>query len=164
MITYKLLRIKNNKLYPLYVLANKEIVPGKWLNAEVGELKDATHVKSRLGALSLRPGFHSTEIPFTDWIGKKGKDGKLYQRPDTVWCECEVKGTQLQVTERFGLRTIPDGWYYFRTQVKQIFPWIISGKIKINRILTQSEVEEICRTHGIKAQPVYTKSFSEGSD
>ena len=45
MITYKLFRTKNNKLYPLYVNANKETVIGEWLNAEVGEKKDDTHVK-----------------------------------------------------------------------------------------------------------------------
>ena len=126
---------------------------GEWINAKVGELKDETHVKSSLGALSLRPGFHSCEVPFTDWIGKKGEDGKLYQRQDTVWCECEVLGNQLNITERYGLRTIPDGWYYFKTKPKQIFPWIISDKIKINRILSDEEDLNIFEKNGVKAQP-----------
>ena len=153
MVTYKLFRIKNEKLYPMFVYATEEMPLGEWINAKVGELKDETHVKSRLGALSLRPGFHSCEVPFTDWIGKKGEDGKLYQRQDTVWCECEVLGNQLNITERYGLRTIPDGWYYFKTKPKQIFPWIISDKIKINRILSDEEVQNICEKNGVKAQP-----------
>ena len=155
MTTYKLFRIKNNKLYPMFVYANEEMPLGIWLDAKVGELKDETHVKSRLGALSLRPGFHSCEVPFTDWIGKRGKDGRLYQRPDTVWCECEIEGDQLDVSDRYGLRTIPDGWYYFKTRAKQPFPWIISKRIKVNRILTQQEVDELCLDNGVTAQEAY---------
>ena len=87
MVTYKLFRLKGGKLYPLFVDTKQEMPLGEWLEAKVGELADASHVKSRLGPLSLRPGFHSTEVPFTDWIGKREGD-RLVQRPDTVWCEC----------------------------------------------------------------------------
>jgi hypothetical protein len=139
----------------MFVCANEELPMGCWIDAKVGELKDETHVKSRLGALALRPGFHSCEVPFTDWIGKRGKDGKLYQRTNTVWCECEVEGGQIIVSERYGLRTIPDGWYYFKTRAKQPFPWVISNKIKINRILNQSEVEVLCSANGVVAQPLF---------
>ena len=96
MVTYKLFRLKGGKLYPLFVDTKQEMPPGEWLEAKVGELADASHVKSRLGPLSLRPGFHSTEVPFTDWIGKREGD-RLVQRPDTVWCECKVTGEEEQV-------------------------------------------------------------------
>lgn len=155
MITYKLFRIKKDKLYPLFVDSTNELSTGIWLTAKVGELVDATHVKSRLGSLALRPGFHSTRVPFTDWIGKKGKDGKLYQKPDTVWCECEVDGDEVLVNQRNGLRTIPDGWYYFKTKAKQPFPWIISNRIFIKRVLTHDEVEQICVENGTHAQPLF---------
>ena len=155
MTTYKLLRIREGKLYPLYVEHKREMPVGVWLEARVGELEDETHVKSRGGSpLSLRPGFHSTLIPFTDWIGKKGKDGRLYQRKGTVWCECKVRGERQIVTARNGLRTIPSGWYYFKTNAKQKDPWIISDSILIKRILTRGEVEEICRAKGLTAQPM----------
>ena len=152
MITYKLFRVKGTKLYPLYVNANKPTPIGRWINAEVGEKKDETHVKSKLGALSLRPGWHSTTIPFTDWIGERQADGTLAQKKDTVWCECEVEGNQIKVTNRYGLREIPNGWYFFKTNSKQKEPWIISNKIKINRILSNDEVAEICRVNGIEPQ------------
>lgn len=154
MKTYKLFRNKNGKLYPLYVKRNEETPVGKWIKAECGDLADDTHVKSSLGALSLRPGWHSTKIPFTDWIGKKMPDGTLAQKPDTVWCECEVRGNELEVKEKRGLRTIPLGYYFFRTNSKQKDPWIISGEIRINKVLRNEEVAEICRRNGIEPQPV----------
>lgn len=154
MKTYKLFRIKDGKLYPLYVEANKEMKIGKWLSASVGEKVDETHVKAKGcgGKLSLRPGFHSTEIPFTNWIGKKMEDGTLAQRVDTVWCECEVDGKQIEVKEKNGLRELPNGWYYFKTNSKQERPWIISDKIYINKILSNDEVKEICNSFGIEPQ------------
>lgn len=151
MTTYKLFRIKSGKLYPLFVFASKEMVLGEWLEAEIGELADEAHVKSKLGPLSLRPGFHSTEVPFTDWIGKKVGD-KLVQRKDTVWCECEVEGKEESVVGRYGLRTIPCDWYYYKTKPNQPFPWVISNRIKIRRILSYEEVQNICAANGVVAQ------------
>lgn len=155
MTTYKLFRIREGRLFPLYVEHTREMEIGVWLDARVGELADATHVKSRgSGKLSLRPGFHSTKIPFTDWIGKKGQDGRLYQRKDTVWCECEVEGNVETVVGRNGLRRLPRDWYYFKTNSRQQYAWIISNRILIKRILTRSEVEAICKAHGLSAQPM----------
>ena len=155
MITYKLFRVKNGKLYPLYVEADKEQKIGKWLRSECGELKDDTHVKAKGcgGSLSLRSGYHSTIVPYTDWIGQKMPDGTLVQRIDTVWCECEVKGTEVDCTNKNGFRRVPKGkWYYFRTNAKQKDPWIISDYLRINKILTREEVEEICEANGLVAQ------------
>ena len=39
-IGYKLFRTKNGKLYPLYVLANKETPVGEWIEAECGEMSE----------------------------------------------------------------------------------------------------------------------------
>ena len=155
MKTYKLFRIKDNKLFPLYVEANREMQIGKWLRAECGEKKDETHVKASGcgGALSLRPGFHSTHIPFTDWIGQKMPDGTLAQRPNTVWCECEVKGEEIKCRNRYGFRELQrDKWYYFRTNSKQKDPCIISDWLRINKILNREEVEKICKVNGVVAQ------------
>lgn len=154
MITYKLFRTKDGMLYPLYVLANKPIPMNERIQAEIGELADETHVKAKGcgGKLSLRPGFHSCNVPFTDWIGKKADDGTLIQRADTVWCECEVTGTEQIVTERNGLRCLPNDWYRFKTNMKQKDPWIISNNIKITKVLTDAEVDIICKANGIVAQ------------
>lgn len=153
MKTYKLFRVKNGKLYPLFVEADREMPIGQWLEAGIGEKVDETHVKSKLGPLSLRPGFHSCTVPFTDWIGKR-EDGRLVQRKDTVWCECVVEGEEIVPLSRHGLRTVPQGFYYFRISPRQPFPWIISNRIFIVRILPQAEVEQICRESGVVPQPV----------
>ena len=155
MKVYKMFRInKSGELLPLYVQAKRVMPLGKWLLAEVGELVDATHVKASGcgGKLSLRPGFHSARIPVATWIGKRDEDGTLIQRKDTVWCECLVRGKQLYVKERYGLRTLPDGWYYYKTNSKQEEPWIISKEMKIIRVLSDAEVDEICRGFGVEPQ------------
>lgn len=161
MTTYKLFRIREGHLFPLYVEHGREMVIGKWLEAGIGERLDETHVKGRCGPLSLRPGFHSTRIPFADWIGKRGPDGRLYQRRDTVWCECEVEGREQLVTDRNGLRTLPSDWYFFRTNARQIEPWIISNRILIRRILPRVEVEAICKAHGLTAQPMEGEHYGK---
>ena len=138
-------------MYPFFVETGREMKMGIWLEAGVGELVDPTHVKSKLGPLALRPGFHSTEVPFTDWIGKR-QGGVLVQRKGTIWCECEVDGQQENPSERYGKRTLPEDWYYFRTKPNQPFPWIISNRIKIMRVLDHAEVEAVCQAHGIVAQ------------
>ena len=157
MTTYKLFRLRDGRLYPLFVDTKREMALGQWLKAKIGELADESHVKSRLGPLALRPGFHSTQVPFTDWIGKRGADGNLYQRPDTVWCECRVEGEQVFPEGKSGMRSLPEGWYFYRTKPNQPFPWIISDRILICRILKQDEVEAFCRKAGVKAQPLWAE-------
>lgn len=156
MTTYKLFRVRNGKLFPLYVEASREMPVGEWLQAGIGALVDETHVKASGcgGKLSLRPGFHSTLVPWTNWIGKKMPNGTLAQREDTVWCKCIVRGKEHNVTERNGSRKLLRGWYKFRTNAKQKDPWIISDELKIVRVLSRKEVETICRKHGIEAQEV----------
>ena len=152
MKTYKLLKIRNGKLYPLYVEMKRELPMHTMLEAGIGELVDENHVKSRLGALALRPGFHSTIVPFTDWIGKR-VDGRLVQRRDTVWCECRVYG-QKEIVGRHGKKELPCDWYEFKTRPNQPFPWIISNNLWIERILSPTEVSDICRAFHVEPQPL----------
>ena len=52
---YKLLRIRNGKLYPLYVNTEEETPIGVWLKAKPGERTKNGKVKSKLGPLAFRP-------------------------------------------------------------------------------------------------------------
>ena len=141
MITYKLVRCRRGLYYPLFVETDRSMPLGTWLDAQIGELLDPTHVRS-------------CTVPFTDWIGKKSPDGRLLQRRDTAWLECEVEGEEQIVTDRRGLRSLPHGWYRYKTRPGQPFPWIISDRIRLVRPLEQAEVESICTAHGVKAQPL----------
>ena len=75
MKAYKLFRIKDGSLYPLYVFANEALPMGEWLNAKAGEQNDQGKVKSKIGALSYRAGFHACEYPVATHIGGKSKAG-----------------------------------------------------------------------------------------
>ena len=155
MKTYKLFKTKNGKLYPLYVEAQREMPIGQWLKSRVGKKVDDKHVKASGcgGSLRLRSGFHSTKIPFTDWIGKKLDDGTLIQRKNTVWCECEVEGVEIEPKTYNGYDVIPDGtYYYYKTNSRQKSPWVISDKIKINKVLNENEVAFICTQNGVVPQ------------
>ena len=155
MKVYKLFRLKKGRLYPLYVNAKEFIEIGKWLKSKPGELVDETHVKASGcgGKLALRSGWHSTDIPFTDWIGERQDDGSLAQRKDCVWAECEIKGTEIESRTKDGHRIVPsDSYYYFKTNTKQERPWVISDWIEVIRVLSNDEVANICRANEIEPQ------------
>ena len=63
-IAYKLFRVKKSepgKIFPLYVLADKETPMGIWLEAESGIRTEDGKVKSKLGKLAYRPGWHLSD-------------------------------------------------------------------------------------------------------
>jgi len=50
------------------------------------------------------------------------------------------------------IKHIPwDGYYKFRTNTNGDI-WIIAGNIKVNRVLSNEEVNKICRGNGIVPQ------------
>ena len=164
---YKMFRLVDDKLYPLYVLADKETVIGEWLNAEIGPMVEEK-VKSKLGKLAFRPGWHIALIPNSPWIGKKDKNGELIRRKDNVWCEveyCVDKNYQPEAREsgwragrwaakRAYLKHIPVGGFYKYKTNTNGDEWIISGEIKVNRILSNEEVNQICLENGVIPQRV----------
>lgn len=170
MKAYKLFRIKNGNLYPLYIYANESLPINKWIEAKVGEISpDGNHVKSKgLGNLALRPGFHLVSLPFADHIGKRQEDGTLAQSNDTVWCEVEYSDSidyteQVKVYKKDGtvnhvkscMKEIPvNGYYVYKTNPNAKCDWLIAGSIKINRILSNEEVENICSENGLVAQKI----------
>ena len=104
---------------------------------------------------------------------KNKKDGNTYPMNlfpyNFVWAECEVaadhdyqldamalgvnkKGSFIRT--QAGLPYVPtDGYYKYRTNADpNTAPWIISGAIKVNRILDDAEVAEICAQHGVTPQ------------
>lgn len=163
MKAYKLFKVKKGKLYPLYI--NIEEVPlNVELPASTGTLKSNGKVKSKLGDLAYRPGWHCCEFPLADHIGTRQPDGTLYQSKDTVWCEVEIsdkidyteiaKGVSNIKREQY-LKYIPkDGYYWYQTNPNAKVRWLICGSIKVTKIMTNDEVVRICNDNGITPQPV----------
>lgn len=164
MKVYKLFKIRKGKLYPLYINTTEETPLNIEIPASTGILKSNGKVKSKLGDLAYRPGWHCCEIPLADHIGTRQTNGDLYQSIDSVWCEVEIpdkinyteiaKGVSKNPRDQY-LKYIPkDGYYWYQTNPNARVRWLISGSIKVLRILTNDEVRGICKKHGLEAQPI----------
>ena len=160
---YKLFKLKNGELHPLYIHTKQVIPLGVHLAAGEGEKTPDGKVKSALGKLAYRPGWHLTELPLADHIGKKTDHG-LIQRKDSVWCEVEYDDTvdyneearAASTQKKYQcLKKVPvDGYYWYSTNPRAKVRWLISGGINVTRILSNTEVAEICRAHGLAPQEV----------
>ncbi len=175
---YKVFRVKNGKLYPPMV-ANPggEATPvGVWLNADVGERAPDSktgraQVKGKGGmSLSFRPGGHLGDIPRASQFDRKNPETGVKELfpSDFVWAECDCaadvdyqdEAMSYGYTEKgkfrhsyAGLPRVPEnGYYKYRTNPRpDTVPWIITGAIKVNRILSDTEVEQILKENGVEA-------------
>jgi hypothetical protein len=172
---YKLFRVHPDhpgKLFPLFVDANTPVEMNKWVDAKEGEMKDGK-VKSKIGALAYRPGWHAGDLPIATHIGEKS-DPKLTapdRRPaNHAWAEVEMpndvdwqaeanrRGTNAQgklvpvkahITDQ-----IPKGGHYrYKTNPNMTGNWLIGGSMKVNKVLTDKEVERINRNAGTSDLP-----------
>lgn len=173
-IGYKLFRVKKGnpgKLFPLFVLADEPMEMGVWMEARSGEkIEDGRNikVKSKLGPLKYRPGFHITEIPYASHIGIKENNVIKYMKNETIWCEVAFSDTidytevvrQHAYNEKTGkvnyrdacLDCVPkNGFYYYKTSPVMFRSWIITDQMKILRVLEDDEVTEICKRNGCDA-------------
>ena len=170
---YKLFKIKGgdtSKLYPLFVNANKPVEVGEWIPAEIGPVTKEGKVKSKLGSLAFRPGWHSGELPVATHIGEGGKPPK-YRRADEVWAEIEVPADvdwQAEANSRARVKRdgaidvktahitdgIPEGGFYkYKTNPNMYESWVISGAIKVNKVLADAEVSSINQSAGTSDLP-----------
>ena len=146
---------------------------GVWLNAEAapisGESKTGRpQVKAGgkgtqggSGQLAYRLGWHLGEIPYALQFNRKDENGDRTLFPkDFVWAEVEYaadvnyqqEAEKEGVTENgkyrhsyAGLKHLPtDGYYRYRTNPNpETGPWIITGAMKVNRVLTNEEVDDL---------------------
>ena len=171
MIGYKLFRVKRSapgQLFPLYVLSDQPVPLGEWLPAQEGPRKENGKVRSRIGDLAFRPGWHLSDLPLAIHIGIK-EDGVIrYMHDDEVWCECEYSDAvdYQPVADQQGMRAgvfhprnamlteIPvDGFYRYKTSPQMLGNWIIAGSMKVLRVLPDEEVAGICRAAGYDPLP-----------
>lgn len=162
-IGYKLFRVlktQPGKIFPLYVNATEDIPIGEWVNAKEGQRTDNGKVKSKLGPLKFRPGFHINDVaPYVSHIGKKINGKIVFMRPDTVWAEVEYCIDHDYCDEakangywnnvfyhvKADLDYVPvNGFYRYKTNPTMTGEWIIAGEMKVNRILNDDEVKRLC--------------------
>jgi len=184
---YKLFKTKANKpdeLFPLFVNANKSVPIGEWVNAEVGPVAASGKVKSKLGELAYRPGWHAGDLPVATHIGGKSAPelkAPDYRRPDEVWAEVEMPADvdwQEIANQRARLNkagkpilstahitdAIPEGGFYrYKTSPNMEGNWLIGGGMKVNRVLTDEEVMAINEAAGVADLPRFTK-FDEKAE
>ena len=169
---YKLFRQKDEELYPLFVNNDKPVPMGEWLSAESGALTDRGQVKSSIGPLAYRPGWHAGDSPRATHIGGKAKErgrtpSKPNYRPDSqVWAEVEMPGqvdwqsvadsrAQMTKSGKPLARTahitdqVPYGGHYrYKTNPNMDGSWLIGGDMKVNRVLEDAEVRDLNRQTG----------------
>lgn len=171
---YKLFRIKKTepgKIFPLFVDADNETPIGEWVDAKCGEQTDKGKVKSKLGELCFRPGWHlSADMPYVQHIGVKGSSGEIeFLNPNHVWCEVEysteinyqdvanqngINKNGILIPKNAFLTYVPkNGYYKYKTNPNMYGEWIIAGAIKVTRVLSDEEVKQICNEHGVEPLP-----------
>jgi hypothetical protein len=182
---YKLFRVHPEhpgKLFPLFVDSNSPVEMNKWVDAKEGEMK-GNKVKSKIGDLAYRPGWHAGDLPIATHIGEKS-DPKLTapdRRPaNHAWAEVEMPDDvdwQSEATKR-GTNAegkvvpvkahitdqIPKGGHYrYKTNPNMTGNWLIGGSMKVNKVLTDAEVARINKSAGMsdlpRAEPFKKKSF-----
>ncbi len=131
------------------------------------------------GSLSYRPGWHLGEIPYAVQFNRKDPvtGEKTLFPADFVWAEVEYAMDEDYQEEAMsygytengkfrhsyaGLPRLPkDGFYRYRTNPNPATdPWIITGAMKVNRILSNEEVDAIVRAAGREPQRREGERFS----
>ena len=121
------------------------------------------------GSLAFRPGWHLGDLPMaTQFARKNPETGKKELFPaDFVWAECEYamdhdyqeEAMSYGYTENgkfrhsyAGLPRLPeDGYYRYRTNPNpDTVPWVITGAMRVKRILTDAETDQILRDAGVE--------------
>ena len=182
---YKLFRVDQRqpgKLFPLFVHANQPVELDKWHEAQIGEMT-GDKVKSKIGPLAFRPGWHAGDLPIATHIGEKS-DSSL-TAPDTrpanhVWAEVEMpddvdwqsvanergtnaKGRVVPVKAHITDQIPAGGHYRYKTNSNMTGNWLIGGAMKVNKVLNDKEVKAINKAAGVsdlpRAQPFSAKKF-----
>lgn len=173
---YKLFRMDKRKpgqIFPLFVDANTPVPVGTWLDADEGEMK-GDKVKSKIGPLAYRPGWHAGDVPVATHIGSKS-EGSL-TAPDLrsdnhVWAEVEMAadvdwqtvadsrarrnkaGDVIANTAHITDQLPKDGFYRYKTNANMTGSWLIGGAMRVTRLLGDAEVEAINAEAGVADLP-----------
>ena len=179
-IGYKVFVLKDGKLYPPMVAnPNGAATPvGVWLDADAapiaGESKTGRpQVKQGgSGKLAYRPGWHLGVVPYAIQFNRKDAEGNKTLFPKNyVFAEVEyaadvdyqeeARQEGINPSGKYqhslaGLKHLPtDGYYMYRTNPNpETDPWMITGAMKVNRILTRAEQADLVSNAGREPQQI----------
>ena len=129
------------------------------------------------GTLSYRPGWHLGDIPRASQFDRTNKETGEKEFPkDFVWAVCDYvmdvdyqpesdeqgymrmgKDGKPYRSDKYqhslaGLPKLPkDGYYKYRTNPRpDTVPWVITGAIRVNKLLSDAEVNNILQSKGIE--------------
>lgn len=124
------------------------------------------------GKLAYRPGWHLGIVPYAIQFNRKDADGNKTLFPKNfVFAEVEyaadidyqeeARQEGINPSGKYqhslaGLKHLPtDGYYMYRTNPNpETDPWVITGAMKVNRILTRAEQAELVKNAGREPQQI----------
>lgn len=124
------------------------------------------------GKLAYRPGWHLGVIPYAIQFNRKDAEGNKTLFPKNfVFAEVEyaadkdyqdeahaegINGNGKYQHSLAGLKHLPtDGYYMYRTNPNpDTDPWVITGAMKVNRLLTRAEQADIVKKAGREPQKI----------
>lgn len=124
------------------------------------------------GKLAYRPGWHLGVVPYAIQFNRKDADGNKTLFPKNfVFAEVEyaadvdyqeeARQEGINTSGKYqhslaGLKHLPtDGYYMYRTNPNpETDPWVITGAMKVNRILTRAEQAELVKNAGREPQQI----------
>ena len=124
------------------------------------------------GKLAYRPGWHLGVIPYAIQFNRKDAEGNKTLFPkNVVFAEVEYAADKDYQDEAHaeginsngkyqhslaGLKHLPtDGYYMYRTNPNpETDPWVITGAMKVNRILTRAEQADLVSKAGREPQQI----------
>lgn len=124
------------------------------------------------GKLAYRPGWHIGVVPYAIQFNRKDAEGNKTLFPKNfVFAEVEyaadvdyqdeARQEGINPSGKYqhslaGLKHLPtDGYYMYRTNPNpETDPWVITGAMKVNRILTRAEQAELVKKAGREPQQI----------
>lgn len=124
------------------------------------------------GKLAYRPGWHLGVVPYAIQFNRKDAEGNKTLFPKNfVFAEVEyaadvdyqeeARQEGINLSGKYqhslaGLKHLPtDGYYMYRTNPNpETDPWVITGAMKVNRILTRTEQAELVKNAGREPQQI----------
>ena len=124
------------------------------------------------GKLAYRPGWHLGVVPYAIQFNRKDADGNKTLFPKNfvfadveyaadVDYQEEARQEGINPSGKYqhslaGLKHLPtDGYYMYRTNPNpETDPWVITGAMKVNRILTRAEQAELVKNAGREPQQI----------